>query len=232
MLRACGRMPAPRAVMRSPASSIRARSLSRQMRWRRATPTADAVVGGVGIDQFVIASQTTGAEVELRADAIVINSGLIDVGGTALAEGAEGSAAAYFAGIYQTAAAGLGTTATGGAVAFASVDNVGDILVHAKASALMDDGYANASAGASAIIQDAGAVAEATGASAIVQVINDGSIVANATAVGVRIWLRAGRSRGLRYLPGCRGGIVLHRCCPNRCCQRGCPQWLSHQRCC
>ena len=149
--------------------------------------TAAADVGGIGIDQLVFAQQGTGAEVELRADAIVINSGLIDVGGTALAEGAEGSATAYFQGIEQTAQAflngGLTDTATGVAVAFASVDNTGDILVHGKASAIEDGGYANAVAGASAINQDAGAFAEATGASAVVQVINDGQIVANATAV-------------------------------------------------
>ena len=102
--------------------------------------------------------------VELRADAIVVNSGLIDVGGSALADGAEGTAYGLLHGYrperYRLCSMSSGGTATGSAVAFASVDNTGSINVHANASAVEDGGYANASAGASAINQDAGAFAE------------------------------------------------------------------------
>ena len=148
---------------------------------------ADAFADALGIRQFALAIQGSGAETEVRADALVDNGGVIDVGASAFASGVQGTASAYADGIYQWASASLTGTATGGAVAVASVNNSGSINVHAVANATMDGGFANASAGASAIWQDAGAtatdvVAGPAGAAALAQVVNTASAVINANA--------------------------------------------------
>jgi hypothetical protein len=148
---------------------------------------AQAFAEGLGISQIAVAQQSTGADQVVRADAIIVNSGTIDVGASAIAQGGEGTASAYVSGINQFASAQLNPeitgTAEGAAVALASVDNSGDINIHALASAIEDYGYAHASAGVSAIHQDAGAIASGTAATAIAQVINDGTIVASASAI-------------------------------------------------
>jgi uncharacterized protein with beta-barrel porin domain len=148
-----------------------------------ATATADSYAGayatGTGIHQRALAFQFTGAETVVNADALLDNDGLIDIGGSANADGSQGIASAYFEGIDQTAVAFLnipGGTATGGAAAVASVDNAGTITVHAGAYG------PDAFVGVDVIDQVAFAFADGTSAVGLAQVLNAATIVGNATA--------------------------------------------------